>query len=210
MINNLRALMTPDDAQALREPFPRDLIEYKEMHGRQFAYINHALVTDRLIRVDPCWYWEPMATTERGAPLLDPFNGLWIRLTVLGVTRIGFGAAEPHQKGADAVKTAISDAIKNAAMRFGVALDCWAGENGEPALAVVRSIPVPPTEDEPWNIENETQETPTLDVENLCEHGERRFKKANDGKWAAYFCPENVFGCQPIDAKTGRAWPPRR
>jgi hypothetical protein len=117
----LEPMMTPDDAQMLREPFPKDLIEYKEMAGKQFAYVNHALVTDRLLSVDPSWSWEPMGHTDQGLPVMDLHGGIWIRLEVLGVSRIGYGASESHQKGGDAIKTAISDAIKNAAMRFGVA-----------------------------------------------------------------------------------------
>lgn len=111
--------MKKEDAQKLRAPFPPDAIEQKKIGNLSFAYINHANVTDRLIEVDPTWYWTPIAVNpSTGMPLLDDHNGLWIRLTICGVTRIGYGASEPHQKGADAVKTAVSDAIKNAAMRF--------------------------------------------------------------------------------------------
>lgn len=210
-MNNNEKTMTPDDAAALRAPFPRDLVEYKEMHGRQFAYINHALVTDRLIQVDPAWSWEPMATTERGAPYLDPFNGLWIRLTILGVTRIGFGASEPHQKGADAIKSAISDAIKNAAMRFGVALDCWGADTQEPSLAVVRSISHEKREPDPWSQEEPSLMDINQDIEgDSCEHGTRVLRSAKDGVWSAYFCPEKVAACRPVDARTGKLWPPKK
>ena len=117
------------------------------MGNKSFAYINHAVVTDRLIEVDPAWYWQPISVDpSTGMPLLDDNNGLWIRLTICGVSRIGYGASEPHQKGADAIKTAISDAIKNAAMRFGVALDLWGADaNGSSAEALspftLRSVP---------------------------------------------------------------------
>jgi hypothetical protein len=47
-------------------------------------------------------------------------------MTVLGITRPGYGAAGDGKQGPDAVKECISDAIRNAAMRFGVALDLWA------------------------------------------------------------------------------------
>ncbi len=205
-------MMTPDDASALRAPFPKDFIEYKEMSGKQFAYINHAIVTDRLIQVDPCWTWEPMAFTERGAPAMDMNNGLWIRLTILGVSRIGFGAAEPHQKGSDAVKTAISDAIKNAAMRFGVALDLWGADGAEPALALVRPIVQEPLEDNPWAASEAegNQDEETIQAPGDCEHGSRVFRKAPDGKWAAYFCSQKIAGCQPVDARTGKLWPAKK
>jgi hypothetical protein len=87
-------------------------------------YIGHAAVTDRLLQVDPSWSWEPVALGQDGLPVLDRNGGLWIRLTVAGVTRLGYGDAEGKQ-GGSAVKEAIGDALRNAAMRFGVALDLW-------------------------------------------------------------------------------------
>ncbi len=56
--------------------------------------------------------------------MLDRNGGLWIRLTVLGVTRLGYGDAE-GKTGGNAIKEAIGDALRNAAMRFGAALDLW-------------------------------------------------------------------------------------
>lgn len=90
-------------------------------------YVGHADLTDRLLQVDPEWSWEPMGTDERGAPLIDGNGGLWIRLTVAGVTRIGYGHPD-GKRGGDAIKEAIGDALRNAAMRFGVALDLWRKE----------------------------------------------------------------------------------
>ena len=120
--------MNPEQAQALRAPFANDLIETRTIAGRSISYLNHAIVTDRLIQVDPNWSWEPMGINLDGTPVIDGVGGLWIRLTLCESTRIGYGASDAHQKGADAIKSAISDAIKNAAMRFGVALDLWAKE----------------------------------------------------------------------------------
>jgi hypothetical protein len=82
-------------------------------------------------------------------PLLDDNNGLWIQLNSLRQSPESVMApSEPHQKGADAIKTAISDAIKNAAMRFGVALDLWGADaNGTARKALTPlhySRPVPP------------------------------------------------------------------
>lgn len=90
-------------------------------------YVGHADVTDRLIAVDPLWTWEPLAFDAAGLPALDVHGGLWIRLTVAGVTRLGYGDAQ-GKRGGDAVKEVIGDAIRNAAMRFGVALDLWRKE----------------------------------------------------------------------------------
>jgi hypothetical protein len=125
----------------LREPFPPGMIgklpkpksrdavkghcnECGGWHGLpavHLDYVGHAAVTDRLLQVDPTWTWEPLALAD-GLPALDRAGNLWIRLTVNGVTRLGVG------DGANA-KECISDAIRNAAMRFGVALDLWAKED---------------------------------------------------------------------------------
>lgn len=85
-------------------------------------YVGHANCTDRLLDVDPLWDWEPLAYTEAGLPLFDKVGGLWIRLTICGVTRLGYGDG-------NSPKEIIGDAIRNAAMRFGVALDLWAKIN---------------------------------------------------------------------------------
>jgi len=87
-------------------------------------YVGHAALTDRLLDVDPFWSWEPLATDDKGLPLLDGIGGMWIKLTVCGVTRLGYGDAE-GKTGGNAVKERIGDALRNAAMRFGAALDLW-------------------------------------------------------------------------------------
>lgn len=99
-------------------------------------YVGHADVTSRLIEADPDWNWEPKAEDEHGLPLFDTDDrgnpvGLWIKLTVGGVTRLGYGSVPSNQS--DAIKVLIGDALRNAAMRFGVALDLWAkGDRADP------------------------------------------------------------------------------
>ena len=88
------------------------------------SYVGHAALTDRLLDVDPEWNWEPLSSTAEGLPRFDSIGGLWIRLTVAGVTRNGYGHAADKQ-GGDAIKEVIGDALRNAAMRFGAALDLW-------------------------------------------------------------------------------------
>ncbi|MFF4600593.1 hypothetical protein [Amycolatopsis sp. NPDC001319] len=95
-------------------------------------YVGHAHVTERLLDVDPDWSWEPLSYSSNGLPFLDDGYGLWIKLTIGGKTMIGFGDA-PGKRGGNAVKEAIGDAIRNAAMRFGVALDLWKKEAPEAA-----------------------------------------------------------------------------
>jgi hypothetical protein len=141
--------LTPEDAAALRAPFPAALIGKKPVGGTRLDYVGHAAVTDRLLQVDPLWYWEPMSVDEYGAPRFDDNAGLWIRLTIKGHTRIGYGSgdnASGRKDAANLVKEAISDALRNAAMRFGVALDLWSKEgliNGDiPEPTIVTSSPM--------------------------------------------------------------------
>ena len=87
-------------------------------------YVGHAALTDRLLDADPLWAWEPIAWSEHGTPAFDRAGGMWIKLTVCGVTRLGYGHAG-EKSGGDAIKEVIGDALRNAAMRFGAALDLW-------------------------------------------------------------------------------------
>ncbi|MEU1134443.1 hypothetical protein ABZ383_32060 [Streptomyces sp. NPDC005900] len=94
------------------------------------AYVGHAEATNRLLNVDPFWDWEPLTVDERGLPQVDGYKGLWIRLTVCGMSRLGYGHAG-DKTGGDAVKEVIGDAIRNAGMRFGMALDLWTSSDLE-------------------------------------------------------------------------------
>lgn len=89
-------------------------------------YIGHAALTDRLLDVDPEWNWEPLALRD-GLPAFDESGGLWIRLTVNGVSRLGYGHAahKAYMDIGSREKEVIGDALRNAAMRFGAALDLW-------------------------------------------------------------------------------------
>lgn len=89
-------------------------------------YVGHAALTDRLLDADPFWSWEPAAFRD-GLPAFDQTGGLWIRLTIGGVTRLGYGhaAAKPQMDPGAREKEVIGDALRNAAMRFGAALDLW-------------------------------------------------------------------------------------
>lgn len=138
--------MTPEQAAALRAPFPpsaigklpkpykadspkgncKDCGGYHGLPAVHLDYVGHAAVSDRLLTVDPEWSWEPLALDPNGLPALTSSGNLWIRLTVCGVTRIGVGDGKSH-------KEIIGDAIRNAAMRFGVALDLWSKEELEQA-----------------------------------------------------------------------------
>jgi hypothetical protein len=87
-------------------------------------YVGHAALTDRLLDVDIRWSWEPLALDESGLPAFDRNGGLWIKLTVDGMARLGYGDSG-GKTGPNAIKEAIGDALRNAGMRFGAALDLW-------------------------------------------------------------------------------------
>lgn len=97
---------------------------FHKLPAVQLSYVGHAALTDRLLDADPEWTWEPLAYAPDGTPLLDSQGGMWIKLTVGGVTRLGYGDAQ-GKSGGDATKERIGDALRNAAMRFGAALDLW-------------------------------------------------------------------------------------
>lgn len=113
--------MTPEQAAALRAAFKPEQIGKLPKGGTTLNYVGHAEVTDRLLEVDPGWTWRP----TQPWPGFEQADGLFIELTVCGVTRPGFGEATGGFSPGDKVKAAIGDAIRNAAMRFGVALDLW-------------------------------------------------------------------------------------
>ena len=119
--------MKQEQQDALRAPFPKEQIQKLPTGGLQLDYVSHAWVTDRLLQVDPMWTWEPVAFNEQGLPKFDENGGLWIKLTVCGVTRYGYGEPQGRDKF-DMVKGCIGNSIRVAAMRFGIGLDLWAKE----------------------------------------------------------------------------------
>lgn len=97
---------------------------YHGLPAIHLNYVGHAALTDRLLECDEQWSWEPLAYGPDGLPMLDQYGGMWIRLTVCGLMRLGYGDAQ-GKIGPDAMKERIGDALRNAAMRFGAALDLW-------------------------------------------------------------------------------------
>ena len=156
----------------LREPFPSHQISYLPKGGVKLAYVGHAALTDRLLDADPEWSWEPMSINGQGWPEASE-TGMWIKLTVCGVTRLGYGDAGA-KKGGDAIKEIIGDALRNAAMRFGAALDLW--HKGE--LHIVEENPSTIGKDEVKHIENKITDL-GLDKERILEW----VNKASRGKF---------------------------
>jgi hypothetical protein len=127
----LRAPFPPNQISKLPKPFKKDAPKgkcpecggYHGLPAVHLDYVGHAALTDRLLDVDPHWTWEPVADpASMGLPIAA--GGMWIKLTVCGVSRYGFGHPD-GKTGGDAVKETIGDALRNAAMRFGAALDLW-------------------------------------------------------------------------------------
>ena len=95
----------------------------------QLDYVGHAEITKILIEIDPLWDWRPLKIDDDGLPAYRVENGMAHmagELTLLGHTRLAVGSA-PHNKQ-DLLKELVSDFIRNAAMRFGVALSLWSKE----------------------------------------------------------------------------------
>lgn len=110
-------------------------------------YVGHAELTGRLLDADPLWTWEPMAFDADGLPKFDQHGGLWIRLTVAGLPRIGYGDAQ-GKTGPNAVKEAIGDALRNAGMRFGAALTLWSKTDMDEAYMQRQSLAVEPSRED--------------------------------------------------------------
>lgn len=127
----LRVPFPPNQISKLPKPYKKDSPKgkcnecggYHGLPAVHLDYVGHAALTDRLLDADMGWTWEPVPDpVSLGLPLAT--GGMWIRLTVCGVSRFGYGHAD-GKTGGDAVKETIGDALRNAAMRFGAALDLW-------------------------------------------------------------------------------------
>ena len=125
-----------DALKKLREPFPPAQIGKLPKGGIFLDFVGHGHLTARFLDVDPEWNWEPLAYDEVGLPLLDENGGLWIKLTIGGVTQLGYGNTS-GKKGPNATKEAIGDALRNAGMRFGAALELWC--RGDPDAPAAKS-----------------------------------------------------------------------
>ncbi|MEU5660050.1 hypothetical protein ABZ802_31195 [Streptomyces sp. NPDC047737] len=110
-------------------------------------YVGHAELTGRLLEADPLWTWEPLVFGPDGLPKFDNDGGLWIRLTVAGHTRLGYGDAQ-GKKGPNAVKEAIGDALRNAGMRFGAALALWSKTDMDEAAAEKKNLSAEPSRED--------------------------------------------------------------
>jgi len=128
---------------------PADMVDVIPKGGVELKYLGHAATTRALLECDPTWWWEPMAFDADGLPRLVADDqgrtvGLWIYLHVAGVRRPGYGSCLPGKS--DAVKELIGDALRNAAMRFGVAINLWGKDHPEkdaPKPRKAKATPLP-------------------------------------------------------------------
>jgi len=123
-VNAQTTIEKPAGLALLRVPFAPNQISRLPKGNVMLDYVGHAALTDRLLDADTNWFWEPLAFDQDGLPKYDANGGLWIRLTINQMSRLGYGHAGT-KKGGDAIKEIIGDALRNAAMRFGAALDLW-------------------------------------------------------------------------------------
>lgn len=94
--------------------------------GITLDFVGHADITRILIEIDPLWTIEPVAFDAGGLPAHTKIGNMiqaGFYMTVLGHRRYCVGSVEERKQ--DIGKELISDAIRNGAMRFGVALHLW-------------------------------------------------------------------------------------
>lgn len=119
------------------KPNPETISRLEKPGGVVLHYVGHAEITRILLEIDPAYSWEPLEVIN-GRPAVHLHTGvvrrrdtevevvmasMWGRLTLEGVTRIAVGSAEAHKPDLD--KELVSDFLRNAAMRFGIALTLW-------------------------------------------------------------------------------------
>lgn len=197
-LKKLREPFTPNQINVLPKPYdsksPKGYCNVcKGKHGLPAAhldYVGHAALTARLLDADPAWTYVPFAVDGAGLPAFDKNGGLWIRLTACGVTRPGYGDAQ-GKTGPNAIKEAIGDALRNAGMRFGMALELWhkgdlyeaAEQRGTAETAVPESpkltiaevaakVPAAKTQDEIAELWREARDNGLIDETHGSLHGQ--------------------------------------
>jgi hypothetical protein len=108
-------------------------------NGINLAYVSHADITKILIEIDPNWNWQP-AAWDNGRPAIHVENGtatMWANLTLLGKTLLGVGSVRADKQDLD--KELIGDFLRNASMRFGIALSLWSKQDWSDNTTIVRT-----------------------------------------------------------------------
>ena len=98
-------------------------------NGINLAYVSHADITKILIEIDPLWSWQPVEWVN-GRPAINVENGtatMWGTLTLLGKSMLGVGSVRADKQ--DHEKELVGDFLRNASMRFGIALSLWSKQD---------------------------------------------------------------------------------
>ena len=108
-------------------------------NGINLAYVSHADITKILIEIDPNWNWQPVAW-DNGRPAIHVENGtatMWATLTLLGKSLLGVGSVRADKQDLD--KELVGDFLRNASMRFGIALSLWSKQDWSDNPTIVRT-----------------------------------------------------------------------
>lgn len=127
-----------EQLRALAKPFPARLIRERPVGGnRSESYVPHSTVVEKLLAVVGPFDWAVRQLDEKH--IIGTITCIIDGRTV-SVDGIGEGE-DP--------KAAESDALKRAAMRFGLGLHLWSGS----AYALDRALTPPEPDDEPAGAE---------------------------------------------------------
>lgn len=110
-------------------------------NGINLAYVSHADITKILIEIDASWTWQPVAWVN-GRPAIHVENGtatMWATLTLLGKSMLGVGSVRADKQDCD--KELVGDFLRNASMRFGIALSLWSKQDWSDNTTIT-SLPV--------------------------------------------------------------------
>ena len=177
----LRDPFKPHQIGQLPKPYNKDAPKgncqqcggYHGLPALHLDFVGHAALTDRFLDADREWSWEPLALGPDGLPVYDKNGGLWIKLTICGVTRLGYGDAQ-GKSGANAVKEIIGDALRNAGMRFGAALDLWhKGDLHDAQQEAGYTDPIPP----PSPASDEDIDAIALDIDALTDERKQQLRE---------------------------------
>lgn len=108
-------------------------------------YLDHAQTRLVLTLVDPFWYYDFNAYGDDGLPRVRQIGEtvyIGITLTVCGKSFPGIGSAQTSSP--DVLKELIGDALRNAAMTFGIALGLWSKAEMLPTGSPLSPEPDPP------------------------------------------------------------------
>jgi len=146
------------------------IVSVLDKNGVQLSYVGHAEITKALSEIDCNWSWEPVLgadglpaiRTQHGKimrrdkdPLLVEMSTMWGKLTLCGVTRWAVGSVESHKPDLD--KELVSDFLRNAAMRFGIALGLWMKDTAPTKPRVITQSADGVTTERPANAPSDKQ-----------------------------------------------------